>query len=144
MNILILLLDACVLASRGSVTQLQTSVIDTSAMPYYLFAAQKILKLPLSDSEQILGWCIHHPGPRRLPSARERTVTASLIACVPSGMPVLFGVLSAGLDHDAATITFENRIFEQASQSNPKQEPLNSFWISNSERPTLQADLLTV
>ena len=76
-------------------------------------AAGFVDDVDVEQGEQVLGWFVHRAGPKHNASARERTVTAGLAAHMPDGMPVLFGVLYVFGEHGGATITFEQKIYEQ-------------------------------
>ena len=83
----------------------------------------------------MLGWFVWRRGVSLEPSPREETITAGLAALLEEQLglllprrrqqqqegkqhqqaPLLFGMLAAKQDHDEATLSFQHRIFMQAS-----------------------------
>lgn len=61
----------------------------------------------------LLGWFVHQHGPLREPSIRERAITAAFAQLVAEGTPVLFATVSSRLDANRATVSFQQRFFEQ-------------------------------
>ena len=84
---------------------------------------------------QVLGWFVCRRGVSLEPSPREETITAGLAALLEEQLgllqprrrqqqqegkqqqqaPLLFAMLAAKQDHEEATLSFQHRIFMQAS-----------------------------
>lgn len=62
---------------------------------------------------ELVGWFTHQHGLPRLPTVRERTVTAAMAQLIPADVPVLFATANSTLHPDRATAGFDLQFLQQ-------------------------------